>query len=278
MLAAGYLPRQPSPLMSPTCNIEVLGSGTSVGIPTIGCRCKVCRSDDPRDCRLRTSLLIRLGYGISERNIVIDTSPDFRQQALRSGFRRLDALLFTHDHADHIMGLDDVRPFNYGRKEPIPVYASPATLKSLRRVFPYAFGGQKTHAGGVPRLLTIPVNDSPIPLFGVDFVPIRVLHGRKEILGFRFGTAAYVTDQTVLPPESKALLQGLDVLFLGALRHIPHPTHSTVREALALSAELKPRRTFFTHMCHDLSHSKTVRELPEGVTLAYDGLRIEVGE
>ncbi len=264
--------------MAPACQIEVLGSGTSVGIPTIGCRCAVCTSDDPRDRRLRTSVLVRLGDGAAARNIVIDTSPDFRQQALRSGFRRLDALLFTHDHADHIMGLDDVRPFNYGRRERIPAYASRSTLRSLRRVFPYAFGGQRTHAGGVPRLAAIEAGNSPIPLFGVDFVPIRVLHGRKRILGYRFGAAAYVTDQTHLPPESKARLSGLDVLFLGALRHEPHPTHSTLAQALELAAELKPRRVFFTHMCHELSHAKTARQLPAGVALAYDGLRIAVGE
>ncbi|MDE0104522.1 MAG: MBL fold metallo-hydrolase [Bryobacterales bacterium] len=264
--------------MGPACSIEVLGSGTSVGIPTIGCRCTVCRSDDPRDRRLRTSVLVQLRDGTDLRNIVIDTSPDFRQQALRSGFRRLDALLFTHDHADHIMGLDDVRPFNYGRRDRIPAYAAPSTLKSLRRVFPYAFSGRATHAGGVPRLDAIPVRNSPIRLYGVDFVPIHVLHGRKPILGFRFGAAAYVTDQTVLPAEAKAQLAGLDVLFLGALRHDPHPTHSTVGEAVALAAELKPRRAFFTHMCHELPHAATVRELPNGMTLAYDGLRIAVGE
>ena len=221
-------------------------------------------------------MVVRLTQGQDTRNIVIDTSPDFRQQALRSGFESVDALLFTHDHADHIMGLDDIRPFNYGRRNRIPAYASPSTLRSLQRVFPYAFSNKRTHAGGVPRLRAIPVGSSPINLFGVEFVPVHVLHGRKKILGYRFGSAAYVTDQTELPRESRAVLTGLDVLFLGALRHEPHPTHSTVRQAVALAAELKPRRAYFTHMCHDLPHAETVRELPDGVTLAYDGLRIDV--
>lgn len=208
--------------------------------------------------------------------MVVDTSPDFRQQALTARMPRVDAVLYTHDHADHIMGLDDIRPFNYRRKDPIPVYASPSTLRSLKRIFPYGFSGKKTHAGGVPRLLGREVDLSPIHLFGLSFQPFEVHHGPKRILGYRFGRAAYVTDQTGFPPQSLPWLEGLDVLFLGALRHWPHPTHSTVEEALEWVEKLRPSRTFLIHMCHDLPHEETQQLLPTGVSLAYDGLLIKV--
>lgn len=258
------------------CKIEVLGSGTSVGVPTIGCGCRVCTSKDPRDNRLRPSVLIRFDAGGVERNVIVDTTPDFRQQVLAANVRRLDAVLYTHDHADHIMGLDDIRPFNYRRKDPIPVYASESTLKSLRRVFPYGFSGKRTHPGGVPRLDARVAGKDPIRLFGMKFQPFEVHHGRKRILGYRFGRAAYVTDQTGFPRESLRWLRNLDVLFLGALRHEPHPTHSTVQQSLQWVERLRPARAFFTHICHDLSHEETNDRLPEGVSLAYDGLRITV--
>ena len=262
--------------MQPGCTIEVLGSGTSVGIPTIGCDCGVCTSTDPRDRRLRPSVLIRYRGDGQERNILVDTSPDLRQQALGARLRRLDAVLYTHDHADHIMGLDDIRPFNYGRKDRIPVYASPGTLKSLRRVFPYGFVGEGTHPGGVPRLEGRVIEDGPINLFGMRFDPFAVDHGPKRILGFRFGRAAYVTDQTGFPSASLRFLDDLEVLFLGALRHQPHPMHSTVEQALAWVDRFRPARAFFTHICHELSHEETCRQLPDHVSLAHDGLKIEV--
>lgn len=262
--------------MQSGCTIEVLGSGTSTGVPTIGCDCSVCTSSDPRDRRLRPSVLIRFQAGGAERNVLVDTTPDFRQQALSAGFRRLDAVLYTHDHADHIMGLDDIRPFNYGRADRIPVYAAPSTLASLRRVFPYAFAGEGTHPGGVPRLDGRTIEGGPIDLFGIRFQPFGVHHGPKPILGFRFGKAAYVTDQTDFPESSIPYLEGLDVLFLGALRHHPHPMHSTVAQALAWVERLRPAQAFFTHICHELPHEETCRQLPENVWLAYDGLRISV--
>ena len=259
------------------CSIEVLGSGTSVGVPTIGCSCRVCTSEDPRDRRLRPSVLVRFVSDGTERNVVVDTTPDFRQQALSARLRRLDAILYTHDHADHIMGLDDVRPFNYGRRDRIPVYASKPTMKSLLRVFPYGFAGEGSHPGGVPRLDGRTIADGcPIDLFGMRFQPFTVHHGPKRILGFRFGRAAYVTDQTGFPPESLPWLKGLDVLFLGALRHVPHPMHSTVEQALAWVRQVRPERAFFTHVCHELPHEETDRQLPDGVSLAYDGLKIAV--
>lgn len=262
--------------MQLACQIEVLGSGTSVGVPTIGCRCRVCTSEDPRDRRLRPSVLIRYESEGVERNVLVDTTPDLRQQALNAELTRLDAVLYTHDHADHIMGLDDIRPFNYRRRDRIPVYASPGTLRSLERVFPYGFSGESLHAGGVPRLDGREIGSGPIDLFGMRFQPFEVHHGPKTILGFRFGRAAYVTDQTGFPPESLGWLEDLDVLFLGALRHEPHRMHSTISEALAWVDQLRPARAFFTHICHELPHAETDRALPSGVSLAYDGLRIAV--
>lgn len=258
--------------------ITVLGSGTSVGVPTIGCPCAVCASDDPRDNRLRPSVLIAFEADGVERNVLVDTTPDLRQQALTAGMKRLDAILFTHDHADHVMGLDDIRPFNYGREDRLPVYAAKSTLASLQRVFPYAFAGEGAHAGSVPRLDARLIDGSTIDLFGLEVQPVKVNHGPKKIHGFRFGNAAYITDQTGFPDESLPLLEDLDVLFLDALRHIPHPMHSTVEQALSWVERLRPRHAFFTHICHDLAHAETNRSLPAGVELAYDGLRIEVAD
>jgi phosphoribosyl 1,2-cyclic phosphate phosphodiesterase len=251
--------------------ITVLGSGTSVGVPTIGCHCAVCASADPRDKRLRPSALVSYGG----RNVVIDTTPDFRQQALRAGLERLDAVLLTHAHADHIMGLDDVRPFNYGHKQGIPVYGSAETLATVRRVFEYIFSGRE-HDSHVPRLETHELDGGPFELFGLVVVPVPLWHGRTPVYGFRFGSAAYLTDHSAIPGESLELLRGLDVLMLDALRHRPHPTHTTLARALEYVEELKPRRAYFTHICHDLAHEATERELPPHVRLAYDGLEIQV--
>jgi riboflavin kinase/FMN adenylyltransferase len=255
---------------SPAVQITVLGSGTSSGVPTIGCRCEVCTSTDPRDKRLRPSILLRY----SGRNVVIDTGPDFRAQVLRAGIDRLDAIVYTHAHADHILGLDDVRPFNFRQREPIPVYATQATLEVLQRVFQYAFDPEPQSM--VPKLDLRVLNGEPFDLFGLSFEPIRLDHGHSAVFGFRLGAAAYLTDHSAIPEESKARLHGLDVLFLDALRYRPHPTHTTVADALKLVEELQPRRVFFTHMCHDLGHTKTEESLPAHVRLAYDGLEIAV--
>jgi phosphoribosyl 1,2-cyclic phosphate phosphodiesterase len=251
--------------------ITVLGSGTSTGVPTIGCQCEVCTSTDPRDKRLRPSIWIRYaGHGI-----LIDTTPDFRTQALRAPVERVDAILYTHAHADHILGLDDVRPFNYRQRAAIPIYAKQDTLDSIQRVFRYALEPEPKQTS-IPKLKLHAIGEEPFDLFGLKIEPLRVLHGATEILGFRFGPAAYITDQSDLPAETKDKLRDLDVLFLDALRHKPHPTHSTVAQSLQWVEELKPRRAFFTHISHDLGHASTERSLPGGVRLAYDGLEITV--
>ncbi len=257
---------------SPVIKITVLGSGTSAGVPTILCTCAVCHSSDPHDRRLRPSILVRF----DDRAILIDTTPDFREQALTAKIERIDAILYTHAHADHILGLDDVRPFNFRQKQAIPLYGSAATLDAISRVFCYAFEAAP-QGTAIPRLNLNPITDAPFELFGLTITPIPVLHGKAPILGYRFGNCAYLTDHSSIPESSMELLRGLDVLFLDALRHRPHPTHSTVEQSLATVAELKPKRAFFTHICHDLAHEETNATLPENVRLAYDGLELVVG-
>lgn len=260
-----------SRVLSPT-SITVLGSGTSAGVPTIGCGCAVCASEDPRDRRLRPSILIRY----DERVVLVDTAPDFREQALRERLDRVDAIIYTHGHADHILGLDDIRPFNYRQKQAIPIYGDEATLATIQRVFRYAFSDEPSESTK-PRLELHTLNGAPFEVFGMEFIPIRLPHGKSlEVLGFRFGSAAYLTDHSDLPEDAKRKLQGLDVLFLDALRHRPHPTHSTVERSLGWVEELQPRRAFFTHICHDLPHQATEAALPPNVRLAYDGLKIDV--
>jgi phosphoribosyl 1,2-cyclic phosphate phosphodiesterase len=251
--------------------IRVLGSGTSSGVPTIGCSCEVCHSTDPRDTRLRPSILIRY----RDKNIVIDTTPDFRAQVLRAGIDRLDAIVYTHGHADHILGLDDVRPFNYHQKERIPIYASRSAFAIIERVFEYVFD-KRDRKTSVPKLEVNLIDDAPFEVLGLRFEPIPLIHGHDTIYGFRFDNVAYLTDHSEIPPSSLERLRGLDVLFLDALRHRPHPTHSTVEKSLETVQLLQPSRTYFTHMCHDLGHAATEALLPPGVFLAYDGLEIDV--
>jgi phosphoribosyl 1,2-cyclic phosphate phosphodiesterase len=260
-----------SGLENDAIRITVLGSGTSSGVPTIGCGCATCASTDPRDNRLRPSVLVRYGG----KNVLIDATPDFRMQALRAGISRVDAILLTHAHADHILGLDDVRPLNYHQKMSIPVYGTAETFDIVRRVFQYAFSPEPSQSSA-PRVDLRDITDQPFELFGMPVIPIRLMHGDGVTLGFRFGAAAYLTDHSEIPEASKPKLRGLDVLFLDALRHRPHPTHSTVAQSLASVEELKPRRAFFTHICHDLPHAQTEAAFPEHVRLAYDGLELDV--
>jgi riboflavin kinase/FMN adenylyltransferase len=254
--------------------VTVLGSGTSMGVPTLGCPCRVCHSSDPHDKRLRPSLLISR----DGQNVVIDTTPDFRQQALGIGLDRLDAILLTHGHADHILGFDDIRPFNIRQRSPLPVYSNEETFRIIGRVFAYVFDDKPT-LSTVPSV-TLNTIVSPREFLGVSFVPIPLLHGDMEVLGFRFGRAAYLTDFGKIPDSSMALLEDLDVLVIDALRDIPHPMHQTVEQALAIIQQLKPRRAWFTHIAHDLPHAETNDRLVKmgfpHVQLAYDGLEFEV--
>ncbi len=254
--------------------VTVLGSGTSMGVPTLGCPCRVCASTDPHDKRLRPSLLLSRGG----QNVVIDTTPDFRQQALRIGLDRLDAILLTHGHADHILGFDDIRPFNIRQRSALPVYSNEETFRIIRRVFAYVFDDKPT-LSTVPSVKLYDIQQ-PIELLGIPFIPVPLLHGEMEVLGFRFGRAAYLTDFSRIPDFSMALLEGLDELVLDALRDIPHPMHQTVEQALAIIQQLKPRRAWFTHIAHDLPHAETnARLLRMGfphVQLAYDGLEFDV--
>ncbi|MGH9793289.1 MAG: MBL fold metallo-hydrolase [Candidatus Acidiferrales bacterium] len=267
--------------------LTVLGSGTSMGVPTVGCHCVVCRSSDPHDKRTRASVLLSFRVagvgGAVERNIVIDTTPDFRYQALRAGIDRLDAVVFTHGHADHILGLDDIRPFNLKQQAVLPIYASPDTLAILKSTFAYIFNGVPTQST-LPCVALNPI-DGNLNLFGLTLTPVPAMHGDMAVLGFRFGRAAYLTDFSQIPPSSKKLLRDLDDLILDALRYTPHPMHSTVDQSLALVDELRPRRAWFTHICHDLPHAETDARLAQRaraaagsgeVRLAHDGLSFEV--
>ena len=253
--------------------VTFLGSGTSAGVPVIACTCAVCRSTDPRDTRLRPSIYVDVpGHA----GILVDTGPDLRQQALTHGITRVDAILYTHGHADHVMGLDEVRRFNWVQGgAPIPAYASQPTWNELRETFSYAFGPPPTQGGGVPKLEPHEI-DGPFEVGGVRIVPVPLWHGKLPVLGFRFGNFAYLTDCNRLDDEAWPLVEGVETLVIDALRVRPHSTHFTIDEALAAAARIAPRRTYFTHMCHDVGYAETNARLPAGVELAYDGLVLDV--
>lgn len=252
--------------------LTFLGTGTSQGVPMIGCPCDTCHSNDPRDRRLRPSIHLQVDAGPS---ILVDTATDLRQQALVHGLVRVDAILFTHSHADHIMGLDEVRRFNMIQRAAIPAYADPRTAMDLRRTFHYVFDAPDQKGGGVPEI-DLSVVDGPFEAAGLAVTPVPVMHGTRPILGYRFGRFAYLTDCNAIPDESWPLLDGLDVLVLDALRHRKHPTHFSVGEALAAIERIAPRQAWLTHICHDLPHEATNQTLPAAVQLAHDGLTLDV--
>jgi len=253
--------------------ITFLGTGTSVGVPMIGCQCSTCNSDDPRDQRSRTGLMIENEEG----RLIIDISADFRRQALAEKLDRIDALLITHCHADHVVGLDDIRPFNF-RYGPIPVYASENTWRHLRRVFYYIFEVEHI-GGGLPQIIPHTV-EGDFFLCGLRVTPFPVIHGKSEVTGYRFSDGersfAFVTDCNVIPPGSMERMQGLDLLIIDALRYNPHPTHLHLDQALSYISELAPRRALLTHISHDINHTEASRHLPDGIELAYDGLKIDL--
>jgi phosphoribosyl 1,2-cyclic phosphate phosphodiesterase len=251
--------------------VTLLGCGTSTGVPVVGCTCPVCTSGDPRNARLRPGARLDFDDAV----VLVDTPVDLRQQALRYGLPRLDAVLFTHAHADHVFGLDEVRVFNFRQGTAMPCYGSAATLAALRRVFAYAFeDGQE--GGGRPRLELVAV-DGPFDLHGERVVPVPVLHGSLPVLGYRLGRFAYVTDVSQVPEESFALLAGVDTLVLGALRWRPHSTHFSIPEAVVAAARIGARRTVLTHLAHDVDAADSrVAELPPGVELGVDGLVLEL--
>ena len=252
--------------------ITFLGTGTSSGVPSIGCDCATCRSKDPRDQRWRPSVYIELVDGTA---VLVDAATDLRAQALRFGIGRVDAVLFTHSHADHVLGLDEVRRYNYLQGKTIPCYGDSRTLSDVRRMFAYVFDPAEQLGGGLPQLELFTIG-GPFCLGRETFVPVPLLHGKRPILGFRVGSFAYLTDCNAIPETSWALLEGLDVLVIDALRVRPHPTHFSVDEAIAAVNQIGPARAYFTHMCHDLPHEATCSSLPEQIELAYDGLRLDL--
>ncbi len=249
-----------------------LGTGTAHGVPMIGCGCPVCTSPDPKNRRTRCSVVL----GLPEGNLLVDTAPELRVQLLRERIGLIHAVLYTHDHADHLFGLDDLRIFAQYLGHDLPIYCNEQVEARIRRSFDYAFDPvtREYPAGGVPRLVFRRIDDVPFDVLGTEVVPVPLRHGRFHVLGYRFGSLAYCTDTNGIPPESIARLQGLDVLILGALRHRPHPTHFSLSEAVAVAGQLAAERTLFTHICHDLDHAKTNATLSGGMELAYDGLRV----
>jgi phosphoribosyl 1,2-cyclic phosphate phosphodiesterase len=252
--------------------VTFLGTGTSHGVPMIGCACDVCRSADPRDKRFRTSIYIEMDDGL---RVLVDAGPDLRSQALRYDVTRVDAVLLTHAHADHVMGLDEIRRFNAIAGAPMPMYGRAASLADVRRMFAYVFDEDAPKGGGVPAILLNPVA-GPFCLGHQEVIPIPVPHGPWTVLGFRIGRFAYLTDCNKLPDEAAATLDGVEDLVIDALRNRPHPTHFTVAQAVAASARVGAKRTWLTHMAHDLGHAETCAGLPAGVTLAHDGLVLDV--
>ena len=270
-----YPGQQTSPPMYHTTDITgtliVLGSGTSVGVPALGCGCPVCTSDDPRNSRLRSSVILGLPQG----NLLIDTTPDLRTQLLREKIGIVHAVAYTHYHADHLFGLDDVRLFPLYLGHPLPLYCDDEVEARIRNSFDYAFTGlEPTHIGATPQLTFSRIGTAPFEVLGARVTPIPLVHGRFRVLGFRVGNVAYCTDTNGIPETSWPLLSGLDTLILDALRNRPHPTHFSLEEAIEAARRIGARQTYFTHMAHELDHAQTEAALPPGMTLAYDGLRI----
>ncbi len=252
-------------------HITFLGTGTSMGVPMIGCDCAVCRSDDPRDRRLRASVWLQ----VNGSSIIVDAGIDFRQQALRAGISTVDAVLVTHHHVDHIFGLDDLRPINFREKKPVRLYATAECLQHIKRIYSYVFDGYP-HKSDVPVLEPHLFGREPFRVRGITVTPIPLLHGDLPIVGFRIGDFAYCTDVSEILQESYPLLTDLQVLVLGALRQRPHPNHFTIDQAVAEARKIGARQTYLVHMGHTVSHRELEQKLPAHIQPAYDGLELEI--
>lgn len=257
--------------------VTVLGSGTSTGVPLIHCRCKTCRSKNPKNHRLRASIWVKS----RGKSILVDTSTDLRQQALQNKIPRIDAVLFTHPHADHIHGIDELRSFNFVQKQSIPVYANDWTRKELLTKFPYIFGTgkagpEKPEGGGIPQLVMneLVSSQETVEICGVPVTPIALQHGSKECLGYRFDRVAYVTDCSYIPETSLQRLIDLEILILDCVRLDPHPTHFNLDQALDLVSKIRPKKTFLSHLGHDFEYVEWKKKLPKGVHLAFDGMTV----
>lgn len=255
--------------------ITVLGCGTSTGVPLIQCKCRVCKSTNPKNHRLRSSIWVQAGHG-GQKSLVIDTSTDFRQQALREGIGRVDAVLYTHPHADHVNGIDELRSFNFLQKGPIPVYGNAWSQQELTQRFQYAF--LKKFRPGIPQLVfhRIPKSIRRFKVQGIEIQPISVKHGTHDVLAYRLGTFAYLTDCSYIPEKSLERLKGLEVLILDCVRMSTHPTHLNLSQAFDVIQKVKPRMTFLTHMGHDFDYQQLSKRLPKQVALAFDGLKIRL--
>ncbi|NEM97104.1 MBL fold metallo-hydrolase [Pontibacter burrus] len=251
--------------------VTLLGTGTSQGVPVIGCNCEVCRSVDYRDKRLRVSVHLQIG----DKSFIIDSGPDFRQQALRERIRTLDAILFTHEHKDHTAGLDDIRAYNFSQHKDMPLYGEERVLEQLKREFAYIFSG--IQYPGIPRVQLNPISEEPFEVEGVKFIPIRVKHYKLPVLGFRVGDFTYITDANFISEEEMDKVRGSKVIVLGALRKEPHISHFSLQEAIDVLTELKPEKAYLTHISHLMGlHREVEQELPDFIRLGYDGLQIEL--
>lgn len=250
--------------------VIVLGSGTSTGVPVIGCKCRVCMSENPKNKRLRASIIIQQ----NEQNILVDTSTDLRAQCLAHNIKRVDTVLYTHTHADHLYGVDELRIFNFIQHGKIPIYGSEEVIESIKKTFPYLFT-DVFYGGGKPYLIPKIINGT-LELLGIKIIPVEIMHGDLPIFGYRFSNFAYLTDVSEIPDDSMNLLTGLDFLIIGALRHEPHPTHFTIEQAVEVIEKLKPKNAYLTHLGHSVDHDELEKSLPENIAPAYDGLKITI--
>ncbi len=251
--------------------VTFLGTGTSHGVPMIACNCKVCTSDNPKNKRMRTSVLVcKDNY-----NILIDATPELRLQCIKNNITRLDAVLITHPHADHIFGLDDLRRFNIIQRMDMPIYGTTETLNTIRNIFSYVFSNDSNTDGYKPRFSLNSIHGT-VKIGNLSIVPVEAIHGSGHVTGFRFDKFAYPTDASEIPEKSLEKLKGLDVLVLGALRYIPHVKHFSIEQALDIVTRLQPQKTYFTHACHDIEHEEANRKLPKSVEFAFDGLVIKI--